>query len=414
MRFPESSITLVLAAFILPGIALAVDPAWTAPGGSPVVISADGGTVLSDGDIFSLYDAGGTQLWRGYGGSYAQSRGDIYSPLAITADGMYSVLGSNQGLLYVDRTQRVFWQDSELHPIDDLSLSPDENYVASVAQGLVSVYTRGGDVVWRNDTYQDVKYVGISLNGLLTVAAGTDNIIHAYNQTGFELWNYTTPGIHGIRLSPADSNIIASSDYTLVCLHPSGKLLWKFYTGDQIRDYAISRDGSSVAAGTQGGRLVLVDRNGKEVFSSQLGNWVNAVSLSRDGSLVAAGSTDRSVYLFDRKGQLLFSDLTGSIVRSVALSSDGSAMAAASDMVYYYDLKGSPPTVSTAATPTPVVAMPPPAAMTTRPVVPTGTPPVTPTPTEAVPGETPTPESGSGPLAVLALGLGAVWILKKN
>ena len=413
MRFPEVFTTLLLAA-LLPGIGLAAAPAWTARGGSPVAISADGGTVLSDGDVFTLYAAGGTQLWRGYGGSYAQARGYVYSPLALTADGKYSVLGSGQGVLYVDRNQRVFWQDTDYHPVDDLSLSPDENYVASEARGVVSVFTRGGDVLWRNETYPDILFVGISTDGDLTVGASRDTI-HAFNRSGFELWNYTTPGIHGIRLFPSDSDIIASSDYTLVCLHPSGNLLWQFYTGDEIRDFAISRDGSSVAAGNQGGRLVLLDRDGNLIFSSQLPNWVNAVSLSGDGSLVGVGGIDRMVYLFDRNGQMLSSDLTGSIVEGIALSADGSAMVASSDKVYYYDLR-HPSAEPTTVPPAPVTTV------TTPPTVPETTP-ATPTPAanvsenptpEEIPGETPTTQAGSGSLAVLAVGLGAFLMLKRE
>jgi WD40 repeat protein len=414
MRYP----ILLLALLLLPGIAPGADPVWTATGGSPVDISSDGASVLTDGEIFGLYDAGGSSVWRGYGGSYAESRGEVYSPLAITADGMYSVLGASQGLLYVDRKQQIFWQDTELHPIDDLSLSPDENFVASVAQGIISVYSRGGDILWRNDTYPDVRYVAISPRGILTVAGGKDTI-HAFNQTGFELWNYTSPGIHGVRLS-LDSNIIAASEYTLLCLHPSGNLLWKFYTGDQIRDFAISRDGSSVAAGNQAGRLVLLDRNGKEVFSAQLGNWVNAVSVSGDGALIAAGNTDRKVYLFDRSGQQLFSYTTGSIVKDAAISSDGSALAATADMVYYFDLASTSPAEITPTGQPPVT---PPPATTALPPAPATTPasaPVTEAipeglpPTEAPPEEPPTTEAGSVSLAVLALGIGAVWFVKRR
>jgi WD40 repeat protein len=404
MRYPVLSITLLLAALLLPAQVLAAGPAWSARGGAPVDISADGSSVLLDGESFALYDAKGTPVWRGFGGSFARSRGEISSPLAITADGMYSVLGSNQGLLYVDRTQRIFWQDSTYNPIEDLSLAPDENFVAAVAGGRVSVYTRGGDVLWRNGTYPDVQFVAISSGGLLTVAGGTETI-HAFNQTGFELWNYTAPGIAGVRISPADSDIIAASDYSLLCLHPSGNLLWKNYTGDEIRDFAISGDGSSIAAGNQGGRLVLLDRNGKEVFTTRIGNWVNAVSLTRDGSLVAAGGTDRNVYLFDRAGTQIFSDTTGSIVSGVAISADGSGLAAGSNMVYYYNLRATPPSETPPAPPALITAAP--AATVTTPAPAAGT---TPVPTTAIaPEETPAPGAGSGSLAVLALAIVSLY-----
>jgi hypothetical protein len=409
-RSPPLYGVIALALLLLPLPGMALDPAWSEAGGGTVALSADGGWLLSGGESFGLYDASGKAAWRGFGGSSALAGSGIAAPLALTADGMYSVIGTNGGLLYVDRSQRVFWEDSRYRPVESISLSPDENFVASVADGQVSVYTRGGDLVWRNSTYSDVQTVAISREGLLTVA-GSKDIIHAYNQTGFEIWNYSAPGIHGIRLSPVNSDIIAASDYTLIALHPSGNLLWKFYTGDEIRDFALSGDGSTVAAGNQGGRLVLLDRNGNELFSRELGNWVNAVALPKDGSLVAAGGIDRKVRLYDRSGNQIFEYMTNGIVQGAAISSDGSAMAAGSDMVYYFDLEEPMAAETTPAMETTVTAPP---IVTTVQVPVTVIIPENPPPTETVPGETPTPGAGSGPLAIIAIVIGAAWLLKRR
>jgi WD40 repeat protein len=292
-----------------------------------------------------------------------------------------------------------------------VSLSPDENFIASVADHRVSVYSRAGDLLWRNETYPDVRSVGIFSGGLLAVA-GSPGTIHAFNQTGFELWNYSAPGIGEIAFAPGNSDILAASEYTLLALHPSGNLLWKFYTGDEIRDIAVSGDGSSIAVGNQGGRLFLLDRNGKQLFAFTVGNWVNAVSLSEDGALVAAGGTDRKLYLFERSGRLLFSSTTGSSVKSVAISADGSALAAVSDMVYYYDLRQVPSGETTSSTP------PPPTTAPAAPPTPAGTtapPPErtieSPPPTEAIPEETTTPESGPEAPALIAAGIGCLCFM---
>ncbi|MDD1664329.1 MAG: PQQ-like beta-propeller repeat protein [Methanomicrobiales archaeon] len=405
-------IVLLFTLFVPVAQVMAVDPVWTAPGSSPVVITADGGYVLGDGGIFSQYNAKGEIVWRGYGGSAIQARGgEIFSSLKITRDGMYSILGTNGGLLYIDRTQRIFWQDSQYRPIQDISLSPDENFVASVADGRVSVYTRGGELVWRNDTYPDVQYVGVSPGGLLTVA-GSPDTIHAYNQSGFELWNYTAPGIGEIIVSPENSDIIASSDYTLLSLHPSGNLLWKYYTGSEILDIGISGDGSTIAAGNQGGQVCLLDANGKLIWSYTAGNWIDAVSLSGDGSLIAAGGIDRKIYLFERSGGLLWDYTAGGQVKSVAISSDGSGLVAGADMVYYFSLRPSSPT----GTPTPQATSP---AQVHTPVPPAPPTPKTvertpsPLPSEPIPVET-TPESGSESLAFIALCIGSLCFFRRR
>jgi WD40 repeat protein len=402
-RVVSGSLVLAVLLLIVAGSGAAGEPAWIAPGGAPVAISADGGSVLSDGEIFSLYDAGGGKVWRGFGGSYVQSQGAVASPLAITADGRYSLLGADSGLLYVDRTQRIFWQDSRYHPIEDLALSPDENFIAAVAGGQVSVYTRGGELVWKNSTYPDVEFAGISAGGLLTVA-GSPGVVHAFNQSGFELWNYSTPGVREVIVSPENSDILVASDYIILSLHPSGNLLWKFYTGDEIRDIAVSGDGSSVAAGNQGGRLVLLDRDGNLVWSFTGGNWINAVSVSGDGALVAAGGIDRKIYLFDRSGRQIFSYTAGSIVNGVAISSDGTALAAGADMVYYFNLREIPPPGETPTAPPPPVTVThtPPA---TTPVPSPGSPRGTPPPSPAVPAATTIREPESGLVAVAAIAI---------
>jgi WD40 repeat protein len=393
-------ILLVLALLSCP--VLALDPTWSAAGGPPVAIAADGTYVLSDGDIFTLFGTKGEQVWRGFGGSSALSRGGmVSSPLAITRDGMYSILGTDGGLLYVDRSQRIFWQDSQFRPIQDIALSPDENFVAAVADGRVSVYTRGGDLLWRNHTYPDVQSVGISSSGLLTVA-GSPTTVHAFNESGFELWNYSAPGIGKPVVSPLNSDIFVASDYTILSLHPSGNLLWKFSTGSEIRDLALSADGSSLAAGNQDGRVFLLAKDGRQLFSASLGNWANALSLSGNGSLVAAGGIDRKVYLFDRSGRQIWNYTTGGIVGGVALSADGSSLAAGADMVYYFDLRVAGPAGTTSPR-----ATPPQATLTTPPVqTPVnpggGTPVSSPAPKGPVP--TPTPRSGSGEIALFAVG----------
>jgi outer membrane protein assembly factor BamB len=402
-------ILIALVVFLVPLIAAAEEPSWIAAGGAPVALSADGGTVLVDGGVFVLLNGKGGVIWKGYGGSYVQSQGEVFSPLALTRDGMYSVLGTGAGLFYVDRSQRLFWQDSEYHPVEALSLSPDENFIASVADHRVSVYSRGGELLWRNQSYPDVESVGISSAGLLTVA-GSPGTIHAFNQSGFELWNYSAPGIGEIILSPENSDILAASEYTLLALHPSGNLLWKFYTGDEIRDIAVSGDGSSIAAGNQGGRLFLLDRNGEQVFTSTVGNWVNAVSLSEDGALVAAGGTDRKVYLFERSGRQLLSSTTGSSVKSVAISADGSALAAVSDRVYYYDLREVPG--ETTPVPSPVTTAPPAVATTTT-KAPSATIPETTATMTAPAGTTPT-QAASGPLHLIAPAAISLWFALKR
>ena len=162
--------------------------------------------------------------------------------------------------------------------------------VESPAEGRVTVYTRGGEQVWRNYTYPDIKYVGISATGLLTVA-GSPDTIHAFNQSGFELWNYTAPGISQVIVTPGNSDIVAASDYTILSLHPSGNLLWSYSTGSEIRDIALSGDGTLIAA--CGSQIVQIDIHERTFrILAQAPAGVECIALASDGRLYLIHQAD--------------------------------------------------------------------------------------------------------------------------
>jgi WD40 repeat protein len=321
-------ISLLLAGFLVTGSLIAEKPLWTAPGGSPIAISANGTYVLSGGEPVRLYNASGEEQWAGYGAE----------ALAITRDGRYSIIGDAAGVRYIDRSQRTLWSNYDLGPIEDISLSPDEHFIASVADNCVLVFGRDGQLLGKA-CYPGMHSAAISNNGM--TVAGTFDSIMALSYRGSELWRYPAPGIEEVAISQTFESV-AVSDYTLLFLNSSGNLLWQYMTSNTIRDLRISSDASSIAAGNQAGDLYLFNRTGGLLWKKNLGNWINAVSLSSDGSLIAAGGLDRKVHLFDRDGALLWEYSTESPVEGIALSSDGSFLVAGTDdgNISLFDLRG--------------------------------------------------------------------------
>jgi len=395
-------LSLLLAGVLITGSLGTEKPFWTAPGGSPVAISADGNSVLSGGKPVRLYNGTGEEQWAGYEGD----------TLAITRNGMYFILGNVAGVLYIDRSQRTLWSNYDLGPVEDISLSPDEDFIASVASNCISVFNRDGKLLGRA-CYPGMHSAAISNNGM-TVAGTFDSVV-ALSYWGSELWRYPAPGIEEVAISSQTSESVAVSDYTLLFLNSSGNLLWQYMTSNTIRDLRISLDASSIAAGNQAGDLYLFNRTGGLLWKKNLGNWINAVSLSSDGGLIAAGGLDRKVHLFDRDGALLWEYMTTSSVNGIALTPDGSFLVAGTDdgNISFFDLRGSlAPEAAAPSTETTVPASAPPTeVMGETTILPQETiSPYHPT----LPGRITTQRTPLGNPIYLALGIYVVFLLLKK
>jgi len=96
---------------------------------------------------------------------------------------------------------------------------------------------------------------------------------------------------------------------------------------DEVRALAVTRDGSHVAAGTERGRILLVDAGARRVERELDGHTgpVLALAFTPDGSTLASASQDDRVLLWDLVGAAPPRELAnqGEDVEDVAISADG-------------------------------------------------------------------------------------------
>jgi len=324
-------VSLLLVCVLLTGSLAAGKPIWTAPGGPPVAISADGGSVLSGGEPARLYQGNGTELWAGHAAD----------AVAITRDGTGAFIGDTAGVRSINGSLGILWSNFDLGPVEDISLSPDEDYLASVAVDCVTVFRANGTLVWRW-CYPGTHSAATSRNARRT-AAGTIDSVVALNSRGDELWRYPAPGVEKVAIIPPASDIIAVSGYTLLSLNQTGDLTWSYLTDNSIRDLGVSPDGTAIVAGNQAGNLYLFNKTGSLLWKRNLGNWINTVAMSQDGSHIAAGGLGGKIHLLDGSGYILWEYATSSPVNGIAMSSDGSFLVAATGdgNISYFDLRES-------------------------------------------------------------------------
>ncbi|HUK92421.1 MAG TPA: PEGA domain-containing protein, partial [Methanomicrobiales archaeon] len=362
-----------------------------------VAVSSDGSVVAAALDKMYLFTGTGEKVWAGYGGE----------KVAMSDDGSRIAAGTYSDLVCLDgRTGRTLWSDEDWHPVDEISMSGDGQYIGAIGGSALSLYTGAGALVGRNTTLAATA-LAVAPDGSMMVA-GTPDAIMGLSPQGGELWGYESRENREVRFARDGSFEAAVSGYTLLVFDTAGDLLWKYQAKDSISDIAISAGSGYIVAGSHDRRLALLDRKGALVWSRDLGDPVSSVAISGDGSSVAAGTTsgsDKKLYLFNLAGDLAGTCAMEAWVKGVAFSPDGFSLAAVTDdgNLYYFSLGERPePTQAPATVPALNATTGTPPAETTEPATTATATPASTTTTEppATAPTVPTPKSLTGFLKV--------------
>ncbi|MDD1660585.1 MAG: DUF5711 family protein [Methanomicrobiales archaeon] len=403
---------MVLGLWLFAGTVLAstvVQPLWTyratAPEGYSVAISADGSSIAACLDRIYFFTRSGEKVWGGFGGK----------AVSITGDGSVIAAGTDAGIRVLDSRGRTLWLDSDVKPVDTISMSPEGRFVATIGGTTFSLHTNAGFLLARNSTY-GATAVAIPTDSSI-IAVGTPNSVVGFNQSGSEKWRYGTFENRKLLFARDGTYLIGASAYSVVALHPSGNLLWSYRTGSNLRDIAVSSDSRYIVAGSDDRKVYLFNRTGGLLWIHDLGDPVACVDISGNGSFITAGSgrgLDRRIYLFTSAGDLAWSYQAKGWVTDVALSEDGTSLAAVSDdgVLAFFRTAGAP--VTPPATTVPAEAITTLAPPATSP--PAGTQPTTEAqPTTSGPEPGPTRAGGTSllPAALAALAAGILIRVKE-
>ncbi len=152
-----------------------------------------------------------------------------------------------------------------------------------------------------------------------------DTYLYALNSdTGKMLWKYKTgdviisaPTIHNNRI------YFGSNDGNFYCLDMSGSLLWKKYLGDIIISYPTAiREKLFVSAGKN---FFCLDENGRELWKFIITDGIFSVPIIMN-DIVITSSYGKNIYALDLEGRLKWRFETGGIVSTPTVFSNNEPM----------------------------------------------------------------------------------------
>ena len=293
---------------------------------------------------------------------WSYNTGSVIEEVCISSDGNYiaTVSGINVYLFYKDSNTPIWIYETGYY-MNSISISSDGNYIiAGSPGGFIYLFQRSGSpLLWTYPITSNCKYVNsvdISSDGYyITATSGNGN---DPSQPGeiylFERTDNTPKWIHETTAMGWDVAISSDGNY-IVCgagvdiyliSRSSGTELWTDRPGPgDVTQVAISSDGYYISAAT--GDLVIYERtSGTPIKHHSIGS-VDTTDISGSGNeIVAGGSWEKKVYYFQKysNSYLWYTNPLAGVVRSVSMNSDGGYICAgAGNYVYFFETSSNMP-----------------------------------------------------------------------
>ena len=259
---------------------------------------------------------------------------DDITTVAFSPDGQYVLTAS------LDRTAKL-WnrQGQELvtfskHAgyIFDAAFSPDGQYVVTASDDATAIlWTREGQPLQTCQNHLGwVRCVAFSPDGQHFVTGGTDGMAFMWDLRGRliqALPAYSAP-YHGLAYSHDGQYILSAVGPLLVLLDNKGQLVKQVTQDSQsIRAVAFSPDGQLIAAGTEGGRLMLWSRPGDKLWDVPAhSKMIASVDFSPEGGQILSSSLDGTINVWSQDGQLIHTISQEPSFNEAVFSPDGTAL----------------------------------------------------------------------------------------
>ena len=240
---------------------------------------------------------------------------------------LVAAAGSDKQVRLVDGSGATLWTASVNEGATALRLSPDETMVVvSGGDGHLHAFGRKGERLWSFRLSAPASSLAVT-EGNVTVACCNDNNIYTVGPNGALVSKHWTerPGWRLGVSGDGEHIVVSFRDHNVYCYDRNLFLRWKFMGGIWT-DVAISRDGESVVAGSQGSEVAMFSKIGMVAWKVRSDESVAHVAISAGGDCVYFADP-RTLWSYDRAGKPLLKYRTSDPVQSIATDSTGGYLA---------------------------------------------------------------------------------------
>ena len=224
----------------------------------------------------------------------------------------------------------VLWRVNAQN-IRAIDLSSGGRFVAAAgSDGKLRLVDASGAALWSATVAEGATALRISPDETMVVAAGGDGHLHAFGRRGERLWSFRMSApASSLAVTEANLTVACCNDNNIYTIGANGALVSKQWTERPGWRLGVSGDGEQIVVTFRDHNVYCYDRNLFLRWKFMGGIW-NDVAVSRDGESVVAGSQGSEVAMFSKIGMVAWKARSDGSVTHVAISAGG-------DCVYLAD-----------------------------------------------------------------------------
>jgi len=220
----------------------------------------------------------------------------ISPPLYLAGDSGNVYVSLNGGVQAYSQAGKSLWNFTLSEPAGPISAFGGTAYFTSGGK-LYSVATKNGAQKFAVSFEDSFLSAPLEYEGSLYIGA-TDGRLYSFDAlSGQQRWHFQTGGwVQSTPVRSGDSIFFGSNDGYLYSISDSGKLLFKYKTGEGIWSEPVfytGKGGQQVSFGSNDGNIYGLDaNNGEMVWSFSAGGRIGS-AVEKDGSILFGTSTGK-------------------------------------------------------------------------------------------------------------------------
>ena len=231
------------------------------------------------------------------------------SALSVTLDGKHTVVGTRNGLIFLNSRGRPLWFNKKIRRIKDVSVSTRSGKIAiGSSQKVLYLLDTKGKSLWHRELDSSVIAVSISSRGNL-IAIGTDEgKLMLFDGKGKKKWEVHLSNsdfsVNSVDITSDGEFIVAGTDYSHLYLYDSnGKVLWSKETGSEVLKTCISSNGDYLGYLTSNRKFSFCVKNSRVLWENTFDSQPLWIDMAQTADFVSVGESSNKINLYNKSGR---------------------------------------------------------------------------------------------------------------